>query len=434
MRRALLAICMIMTVVFAFTQIALADGALYPFYDGEDYRLMDTDGDMAEDLKCDYLTQMTTNDGTVRFIAYMSDSSGSHAELLDEEGEILTDGDYDAIYYENGAFLTISGDLYGIIDSDGDEILPVQYTSIVPTGEGTYFTSTDDPYDSIADELYLTSSDGESRYICSSQGFMGNFSEGLLCAASRDGLYGYMNSSGQWSIAPTYDTASDFCGGIAVVMRGSSYGLIDMSGNVILPIRYDAISAWVSSANGSLGGDLSMIIAMSGDSATIYDRATMLPLKTIGDIKYAYMPTSGIAVLGSDSATYVYSYSSNSIVLTIDPTYALEVLSDERALVVDYDGGNVCIYDLTGAGADVSFSDVTGAYGMYDDSGACTVCICREDGGHTLWGVFSLDGTEILPIEYDTITRSCADVFSVKQGSLSGLIRSDGQWIFRMGE
>lgn len=430
MRRIAFYICMLLTAVFAFTQIAFADGVLYPFYDGKDYRLMDTDGNIVEDLKCDYLTQVKLDDGGIRFIAYMNGESGSYAELLDEDGEIITDGEYDTIYYEGGSFLTISGELYGIIDTDGNEILPMRYTSIVPTGEGTFFTSTDDPFDGIADELYLTSSDGESTYICSSQGFMGNFSEGLLCAASRDGLYGYMNASGQWAIAPTYDAANDFCGGAAVVMRGTSYGLIGTSGNLILPLRYDNIAAWTS------GGDnLLMVIAISGDSASIYDRATMLPLASISDVTYAYMPVAGIAVLGSDSRTRIFNYSPKTVTLEVDPTFSVEVLSDERTLIMDYSGGVARICDISGSGAqDICFNDIDGAYAMYDDEGACTICVSRENGGHTLWGVYSMDGAEILPIEYDTITRSCADVFSVRQGSLSGLIRSDGQWIFRMAE
>ena len=68
---------------------------------------------------------------------------------------------------------------------------------------------------------------------------------------------------------------------------------------------------------------------------------------------------------------------------------------------------------------------------MFNGAEINAICVSRDDGAHTLWGVYALDGSEILPVEYDSIVQTCDGVFSVKAGSKCGLIRADGEWIFR---
>ena len=143
---------------------------------GQAYRELDSNGDMLSDLSRDYISAIQLDDSQKRFIAFMSDENGSRAVLLDAKGQPLTDQDYESIYYQDGALMTVKNGLCGVIDENGDELLPVKYKSIVPTGEGAFFTSTDDPGDGIADEMYLTCPDGRCRYLGVSGGLYGAFS------------------------------------------------------------------------------------------------------------------------------------------------------------------------------------------------------------------------------------------------------------------
>ena len=163
LKRTILTLTLLTLFLTAGSAFADAGAELYPFYDGRAYRLMDSNGDMLGDLSCDYISTIQLDDGQKRFVAFMSDENGSRAVLLDAQGQPLTDQDYESIYYQDGALMTVKNGLCGVIDENGDELLPVKYTSIVPTGEGAFFTSTDDPFDGIADEIYLTYLDGRCR-------------------------------------------------------------------------------------------------------------------------------------------------------------------------------------------------------------------------------------------------------------------------------
>ena len=142
---------------------------------------------------------------------------------------------------------------------------PPRYTILVPNGAGAYLTSTDDPGDGIADEMYLTLPDGSSRYLNLSANYISEFCEGLVRARSHNGKYGYLSQQGIWAIAPMYDEAGDFAGGKAVVWRGGLAGLIDSAGNAILPARYDSIIA------SSGGGAAELTVAICTGVATVYD-------------------------------------------------------------------------------------------------------------------------------------------------------------------
>ena len=427
LRRTILTLALLTLFLTAGSAFADAGAELYPFYDGQAYRLMDSNGDMLSDLSCDYISAIQLDDSQKRFVAFMSDENGSRAVLLDANGQPLTDQDYESIYYQDGALMTVKNGLCGIIDENGDELLPVKYTSIVPTGEGAFFTSTDDPFDGIADEIYLTYPDGKCRYLGLSGGLYGAFSEGLLCTASRDGLYGYLDTDGKWVIAPVYEHAADFSGGLAEVMRGGLYGLIDKQGNLVLPIKYDFIAS-----SASTGDDARIIVAIADGSAAIYDRASMMPIAMVSNVQYAFLPTAGTAMLLNGETIRLYSLAGHSVELDVGINDSVEVLSDTQVFVSDPQTMTASIIDISGSGKPaVEFTDTASAYPMFNGAEINAICVSRDDGAHTLWGVYALDGSEILPVEYDSIVQTCDGVFSVKAGSECGLIRADGEWIFR---
>lgn len=58
------------------------------------------------------------------------------------------------------------------------------------------------------------------------------------------GKMGYADASGAEVIKCVYDNATPFREGAAVVAKGSKYGMIDQSGNVVLPMQYSDIRPW----------------------------------------------------------------------------------------------------------------------------------------------------------------------------------------------
>ena len=61
------------------------------------------------------------------------------------------------------------------------------------------------------------------------------FSNGLAAVlATRDGLWGYIDKTGQFAIAPQFDQASDFRDGIAMVRKGGAIFFINEAGDKVL--------------------------------------------------------------------------------------------------------------------------------------------------------------------------------------------------------
>lgn len=58
----------------------------------------------------------------------------------------------------------------------------------------------------------------------------------------REGKWGYVNRQGEWIIAPQWDQAEDFSEGRAAVGSWQRWGIIDRSGQLVVPIDYQSPS------------------------------------------------------------------------------------------------------------------------------------------------------------------------------------------------
>lgn len=396
---------------------------VYPFCEEGVYYLVDESGRALPEMECGYIQTAISPDGHTRYIAYLMGDNG--AQLMDEYGQQLTDVEYDNIYEESGTLIAMRGDNMGIIDWDGTEILPPKYRRIVPVGEGVYFTSTDNPWDDIADEIYLTGADGICTYININASYMGCFSEERMSARARNGKYGYLDTDGHWVVAPIYDWAEDFSGGKAVVRRGDSFGMIDIYGNVILPLKYDSI------VNFSSGEASSTIVAIADGTATLYDSATLMPLRTVRGVEYAYLPGFGTAALVGKDGVELYDARGKAI-MHAEGVSMLEVLSEDRLLTIDSDERRVRLTGLDGTEI-FALDGVSEAYSLAGRDGTWAICAGKSGGGRTLWGLYDMQGSQLLPMEYDEISSTGADTYVVKRGDDYGLMRSGGEWIFPVG-
>jgi TonB family protein len=71
---------------------------------------------------------------------------------------------------------------------------------------------------------------------------VGHFSEGLApVKKTLLGKWGYIDKKGNWVIPPTYDYAYSFSEGVAAVKKNVKYGFIDKTGKVVLDFKYDFV-------------------------------------------------------------------------------------------------------------------------------------------------------------------------------------------------
>lgn len=129
---------------------------------------------------------------------------------------------------------------YGVIDWNGNVILPTEYDWI--TSLGREFNETvcvirkDNKYG-----LF----DGRTGKIvadCKYDNFSG-YGSGLI-AMQHNGKWGYLNDRGETVIQFQYDRALEFISGYAHVIKNGKSGLIDPKGSYVIPCEYDYISGF----------------------------------------------------------------------------------------------------------------------------------------------------------------------------------------------
>ena len=174
-------------------------------------------------------------------------------------GEFFSDGLYSVRFAENK--------LYGCINSEGEIVIEPKYEGLLNFSEGLARFKQEGEYgfinideEVVIEPVYdyanafhegralVKAENGLYGYIDTSGNmviepvfmYASYFSDGLARVITTDGKYGYIRPDGSFAIEPVYSYAEDFQNGYAVVGIDSGkydpWGLIDASGNVIIPI------------------------------------------------------------------------------------------------------------------------------------------------------------------------------------------------------
>lgn len=95
----------------------------------------------------------------------------------------------------------------------------------------------------VEDRDILIHPDG-SEYDLPAGYTMTGYSEGaVVLKRDSDGMYGVLSVEGEWIAQPIYKSAAPFIGGLATLGTDDGrYGMIDKSGNIVLPFTYDYVS------------------------------------------------------------------------------------------------------------------------------------------------------------------------------------------------
>lgn len=131
--------------------------------------------------------------------AIVSDENYS-MNYINEEGEYLLDGfRYENIGYPTAGLMTFTDETYtfGVIDLEGNMILPQEYQSI---------------------NVYM-------------DGYM------VVC---KDGKYGMTDGKGEIIVEPEYDQVLWSSSGI-IIQSGDKYGVLDKKGKKVLPLKFEEI-------------------------------------------------------------------------------------------------------------------------------------------------------------------------------------------------
>lgn len=175
---------------------------------------------------------------------------------------------------------------YGFIDTTGKVVIPFQYkqagTSSFENGECRV---------QINGVTCLINKKGEVVFkptlTKNTMGFYNGLSASYTKYETRGG-WGFYNRKNVWLIKPQYDNATSFDHGFSTVEKAGKYGVIDTTGKIIIPIKYESLFG-----NAAVDGWYGLELVMNTEK--MYVKADGTPFTKV-PMKYLY-PSNGHSIL-----------------------------------------------------------------------------------------------------------------------------------------
>ena len=153
---------------------------------------------------------------------------------IDAQKEVALNCD-DLRYYDDCGIIKIRKDnKYGLIDTMGNIITEPKYVRISDFSYEIAIATTQEYKD-----IYIKCNGKRFITVDIITGFE-KFKEGFA-NVSKNGKYGYIDTSGKSIVYFIYDFATPFEGDYAWVRKSGKYGLINKQGRVVIPIIYDGV-------------------------------------------------------------------------------------------------------------------------------------------------------------------------------------------------
>lgn len=137
-------------------------------------------------------------------------------------GDVQTvSADYDEISTECSGYMYVkSGDLYGFLNSSGQEILRPEYQSVGLFGDWGVA-----PVQKDGESYYIDTNNYKRRQPEEAYQYLGTEKQGII-PAEKDGKWGYLNRQFQPLTEFIYDAATPILDGFGAVKQGESWALI----------------------------------------------------------------------------------------------------------------------------------------------------------------------------------------------------------------
>ncbi|MBQ9184159.1 MAG: WG repeat-containing protein [Neisseriaceae bacterium] len=192
--------------------------------------------------------------------------------FADETGKIVIPMQYDKAWqFKNGLAKVERNKRYGLIDKSGKIIIPPQYNELnyftdklVRTRHNNQYELFDtqgniisDKYDFIGnidygfakikqqDKYGLMDKNGKIIIPCEYDDILTLTKEPDLIAVKKNNAWGFVDKNNHTVIPFVYEQVWHFHNGLAKIRNNQQYGMIDLTGKIIIPTQYQ----WLSDAN-----------------------------------------------------------------------------------------------------------------------------------------------------------------------------------------
>ena len=381
--------------------------------------------------------------------------------LMDAQGSLLTGCDYEYLDYENGyVIFTLPGEnlMMGAMDGEGQVVIEPRYASLRHLGGGrwlamrypgdksgvhrTYYDDGGyyDEYDFEA--VYIDDAGVRSLGLHTWDRYTSVNADGI-CLISNVEEYGeqsvFVDSMGNVMFGRSFRYADNFVGDYAVVAEDERYGVIDRSGEYVVPQEYSYINwveGWPMVATGSRGftvydaHSLDVLFGMDFGEEQDFNVTAITPelFGVTVDERTSIYDAAGnlLMAVPEDKDVQLYGYSADGT----------------RRLVESYGewpGNYYRLIDLSGEPVSGDFRLING--GVWQDGHGRFVTadyrIIRDAEGEEVvdwssyrYGLIDEDGGTLLPNVYDELRALSYDRYWVTQGDRSGMIDASGNWYY----
>ena len=159
--------------------------------------------------------------------------------FYDREGNLLFGGYDDCSAMGNGYGAVDRDGKWGLIDSAGNEVIPLTYERLVMDEKGVACRN---------ERVFLV--DGYGYYLADCQGNLISqtryddaklFYDGTYAAVKSGDKWGFIDKDGNMVLEPLYEDARSFSGGMAAVRYGGKWGLIDSGFEMAVAPQFDEV-------------------------------------------------------------------------------------------------------------------------------------------------------------------------------------------------
>jgi WG containing repeat len=190
--------------------------------------------------------------------------------IINDRGKIIVPAIYESINrFNRNIFAVRKKEFWGLIDNFGKIILPLEYENISPLADNNIYSMVQKK------STYGLVNNKGKIIIPVEYNWIGRFFFGLATVQDKNNKYGFLNESGKLVIPFKYDQATDFQegfsfvtdsntsyfintkgepkfnkgysmaygfdGGLCILSQNRKHGVIDITGNTIIPFIYESI-------------------------------------------------------------------------------------------------------------------------------------------------------------------------------------------------
>lgn len=264
--------------------------------------------------------------------------------VIDDNGNVVIPALYEAINVcENSVFICFSNDKVGVLNSENHIIIPLEYD-------------------------YIQYIDGDIFEVCKNE------------------KWGAVNKDNKIVIPLYYSNIKICTDGNSIVAKDNKYGLLDNKGKIILDLQYDGLGGFKNIAYSE-----DMIVFRADNKYGYLDKNGKIVIAPIYSNAYEF--EHGQAIVSKDGGVGIIDVNGNFI---IEPDKYSNIF---RYCNIYYawkkDSRHKCILSLNG---DILFDNMLGDFLLVKNG---TIIVSENKK----YGLIDTDGKIIIPIIYDGITE-----------------------------